>query len=65
MFVCEERTKMKIQAQPGLPLIPSMFSMAAASKPEKAPERDAAEKNIAILVEGDLFRLMFYAGCRM
>lgn len=42
-------TKMKIHAHPGRPLKPSMFSMAAASKPENAPESEAAEKNRAIL----------------
>ena len=29
---------MKIQAHPGLPAMPLMFSIAAESKPEKAPE---------------------------
>jgi hypothetical protein len=34
----KKRTRMKIQAHPGFPPMPSMFSIAAASKPEKAPE---------------------------
>jgi hypothetical protein len=38
---------MKIQAQPGLPPTPSIFDMAAASKPPKDPARAAIEKNMA------------------
>jgi hypothetical protein len=33
-----ERTRMKIQAHPGLPPMPFMFSIAAESSPEKAPD---------------------------
>ena len=52
---------MNIQAQPGLPP-PLISSMAAASKPEKAPDNEAAEKQVATLptrvikryVKGDL-----------
>ena len=40
---------MNIHCQPDLPLSPSIFSIAAARRPEKAPDRDAAEKKIAIL----------------
>jgi hypothetical protein len=40
-------TKMKIHAQPGLPPIPSIFAIAAASKPPKLPASAAAEKKIA------------------
>ena len=40
---------MKIHAQPAIPLMPSMFSIAAASSPENAPEREAMAKNIEIL----------------
>ena len=42
-------TRIKIHAQPGLPRTPSIFCIAAASRPEKAPDKDAAEKNNAIL----------------
>lgn len=45
-------TRMNIQAQPAIPLIPSMFKMAAARRPENAPDKDAAEKNRAILRRG-------------
>jgi hypothetical protein len=34
----EKYTRMKIQAHPGLPPIPSMFSIAAANNPEMVPE---------------------------
>ena len=34
----QKHTRMKIQAHPGLPPMPSIFSIAAASNPEKAPE---------------------------
>ena len=40
---------MKIHAQPAIPLMPSIFSIAAASSPENAPEREAMAKNIEIL----------------
>ena len=40
---------MKIHAQPAMPLIPSILMIAAASRPEKAPDKEAAEKNSAIL----------------
>ena len=40
---------MNIHAHPGLPWIPSIFSIAAASSPEKAPDKDAAEKKRDIL----------------
>ena len=33
-----KRTRMKIQAHPGLPPMPFMFSIAAESNPEKAPD---------------------------
>jgi hypothetical protein len=33
-----KHTRMKIQAHPGLPPTPSMFSIAAESNPEKAPD---------------------------
>jgi hypothetical protein len=39
----EGRTRMKIQAQPGLPPIPFMFWIAAAKRPEKAPESYGGE----------------------
>ena len=42
---------MKIHAHPALPRNPFMFSIPAASKPEKAPDSDAAEKNKAILIK--------------
>jgi len=42
-------SRMKIQDHPAFPPMPSMFSIAAASNPEKAPESEAAEKNNAIL----------------
>lgn len=45
------RTRMNIHAQPAFPRTPSMFSIAAANRPEKAPESDAAEKNRAILLD--------------
>jgi len=41
---------MKIQAQPGFPPIPSIFDIAAASSPPKAPEAVAAEKKMAARV---------------
>ena len=34
----EKYTRMKIQAHPGFPPMPSMFSIAAASNPERVPE---------------------------
>src|ERR1700742_2719364 len=40
-------SKMKIHAQPGLPPIPSICTMAAASRPPKDPARAAAEKKMA------------------
>jgi len=40
---------MNIHDQPGWPWVPSILMMAAASKPENAPEREAAAKNIDIL----------------
>jgi hypothetical protein len=33
-----KRTRMNIQAHPGLPPMPSMFTIAAESNPEKAPD---------------------------
>ena len=44
-------TIINIQAHPGLPLRPSMFWIAAAKRPEKAPDNDAVEKNRAILTK--------------
>jgi hypothetical protein len=38
---------MKIQAQPGRPSRPLRFSIAAARRPPKEPEKAAAEKNMA------------------
>jgi hypothetical protein len=38
---------MKIQAQPGRPALPFRFSIAAARRPPKEPEKAAAEKKIA------------------
>ena len=57
---------MNIQAQPGLPP-PLISSMAAANKPEKAPDNEAAEKQVATLrtrvveryVKGDLILTLF------
>ena len=43
-------TNKKIQAHPGLPWTPSIFMIAAASNPENAPAREAAEKNSATLI---------------
>jgi hypothetical protein len=45
-----KRTRMKIQAHPGLPPMPFMFSMAAASNPEKAPDSwvNLRKKNILL-----------------
>ena len=40
-------SKMKIQAQPGLPPTPSKLAIAAASRPPKLPARAAAEKKMA------------------
>jgi hypothetical protein len=40
-------SRMKIHAHAGLPATPSMFAMAAASRPPKAPETVAAEKKSA------------------
>lgn len=40
---------MNIQAQPGLPPFPFISSMAAASKPEKAPDNEADAKKVATL----------------
>ena len=37
---------MKIQAHPGFPPMPSMFSIAAASNPEKAPESYKKKMNL-------------------
>ena len=42
-------TNINIHAHPGLPLIPSILSIAAASNPEKAPDKDAAEAKRDIL----------------
>lgn len=42
-------TRMKIQAHPGFPPFPFMFMIAAASKPEKAPDSEADAKNVATL----------------
>ena len=42
-------TNINIHAHPGLPLIPSILSVAAASNPEKAPDKDAAEAKRDIL----------------
>ena len=42
-------TNINIHAHPGLPFIPSIFSIAAASNPEKAPDKDAAEEKRDIL----------------
>ena len=44
-------TNINIHAHPGLPFIPSIFSIAAASNPEKAPDKDAAEEKRDILEE--------------
>jgi hypothetical protein len=41
---------MKIQRQPPKPAIPSMLTIAAASNPENADAREAAEKNTAMRV---------------
>lgn len=43
---------MNIQAQPGLPLFPLISSIAAASKPEKAPDKEADAKKVATLSRG-------------
>lgn len=40
-------SRMKIQAQPGLPPTPSICTMAAASRPPNDPARAAAEKKMA------------------
>jgi len=40
---------MKIQLQPGLPPIPSILMIPNASKPENAPDKEAAEKKADIL----------------
>ena len=42
-------TNINIHAHPGLPLIPSIFSIAAARNPEKAPDKDAIEEKRDIL----------------
>lgn len=42
---------MKIQAHPGLWAMPFIFMIAAASRPENAPEREADAKNVEILQE--------------
>ena len=42
-------TNINIHAHPGLPLIPSIFSIAAARNPEKAPDNDAIEEKRDIL----------------
>lgn len=47
--IVKRPSRMKIQAQPGWPRIPSIFSMAAARRPPKEPERAAAEKKIAFV----------------
>ena len=36
--IIPKRTRMKIQAHPGLPPMPFMFSIAAESNPEKVPD---------------------------
>ena len=36
--ILEKYTRMKIQAHPGLPATPSIFSIAAANNPENVPE---------------------------
>ena len=43
-------TRMNIQAHPCLPPVPSSWSIAAASKPEKALAKAAEAKKAAILV---------------
>ena len=43
-------SRRKIQRHPSRPPFPLSFSIAKASKPEKAPARDAAEKKTAIRV---------------
>jgi hypothetical protein len=47
-------TKMKIQAHPGLPPIPSICAIAAASKPPKLPASAAAEKKMADRIPNSL-----------
>ena len=42
-------TNINIHAHPGLPLIPSIFSIAAARNTEKAPDKDAIEEKRDIL----------------
>ena len=42
-------TNINIHAHPGLPLIPSIFSIAAARNQEKAPDKDAIEEKRDIL----------------
>jgi hypothetical protein len=46
----ERHTRMNIHDQPALPRVPFIFRMAAANKPENAPERVEARKNVDILV---------------
>jgi hypothetical protein len=43
-------SRMKIHRHPARPAMPSMFTIAAASNPENADARDAAEKKTAIRV---------------
>lgn len=45
-------TRMNIQAQPGRPPFPLISSMAAASKPEKAPDNDDDAKKGLFCREG-------------
>lgn len=42
-------TRMKSHAQPGFPPMPSILTMAAARRPEKALANEVAENNSAIL----------------
>jgi hypothetical protein len=45
---------MNIQAHPGLPPMPSIFAIAAASKPPKLPASAAAEKKMADRIPNSL-----------
>ena len=58
-----QHTRMNIQAHPGLPPIPSSWSMAAANNPEKAPANDADEKKAAMLINASdgILQHYFYA----
>lgn len=43
-------TRINIHAHPGRPASPSIFDIAAARRPEKAPDKEAAAKNVEILI---------------